>query len=52
MRFHVDLVNNIIQGHQDITPRIADALAKAIGTSAIFWMNLQKEFDLAKLRKL
>lgn len=36
----------IINGKAGISPQMALKLAKAFGTSAIFWMNLQANYDL------
>lgn len=36
---------SIIEGDQDITQDIADRLAKYLGTSSEFWMNLQAEYN-------
>ena len=39
-------MNEIINGHRPVTPSIALRLAKHIGMSATFWMNLQLGWDL------
>jgi HTH-type transcriptional regulator/antitoxin HigA len=39
------IVRAIINGKMNITRGIADKLSKALGTSAEFWMNLQRAWD-------
>lgn len=39
-------INEIINGRRGITPSTALRLAKFLGTSAGFWMNLQLRWDL------
>lgn len=39
-------VNEFIKGKRGVTADAALDLAKALGTSAKFWMNLQATFDL------
>lgn len=36
----------IVQQQQPLTPSLAVRLAKYLGTSADFWMNLQQRWDL------
>jgi len=43
------LVNEIISARRSITPETATALAKALGTSAEVWMNLESVWRLSKL---
>ena len=38
-------------GRCDITPRIAILLARVLGTTEMYWMNLQASVDLAKAHK-
>jgi len=45
----VRLVNEIVNGKRAITPETATGLAKAFGTSAQFWMNLESSWQLSKL---
>jgi addiction module HigA family antidote len=52
-------LNEIVNGRRGITPSTALRLAKALGTSAQFWLNGQLAFDLynashdeAELRQL
>ena len=40
-------VNEIVRGKRSITADTALRLAKVLGTSARFWMNLQSTHDLA-----
>ncbi|MBG6213074.1 MAG: HigA family addiction module antidote protein [Cryobacterium sp.] len=39
-------INEIVHGKRAISPDTALRLAKALGTSDRFWMNLQTRFDL------
>lgn len=41
-------VNEIINGHKQITPETALELAAAFGTSAELWMNLEVRYRLWK----
>lgn len=43
-------VTAIIKGQRAITPDTALRLARYFGTSAEFWLGLQKEYDLRKAR--
>jgi len=48
-------LNELIKGKRDMTADSALDLAKALGTSAKLWMNLQATYDLdqaAKRRKI
>lgn len=38
-------LNGIVDGRREITHSIADGLAKALGTTSSFWMNLQEICD-------
>ncbi len=40
-------ITDILNGKRGITPETALRLARAFGTSADFWMNLQTHYDLA-----
>lgn len=42
----IQRINTIISGKRGITPETAILLAKCLGTSAQFWMNLQTAYDL------
>ena len=44
-------VNEFIKGKQGVTADAALDLAKALGTSAKLWMNLQATFDLDQATK-
>lgn len=44
-------VTAIIKGQRAITPDTALRLARYFGTSAEFWLGLQKEYDLRKARE-
>jgi len=39
-------VNELVNGRRGVTPSTALRLAKYLGTSADFWMNLQQRWDL------
>jgi addiction module HigA family antidote len=39
-------INEIVHGKRAITPDTALRLARALGTSDRFWMNLQSHYDL------
>jgi addiction module antidote protein HigA len=43
------LINRIIAGKAGITAQTAQQLAAAFGTSAALWMNLQSQYDRAKI---
>ena len=43
-------VNEIINGRRAVTPETALLLAAALGTSAEFWLNLQRAVDLYQSR--
>ncbi len=43
-------VTAIIRGRRAITPDTALRLSRYFGTSAEFWVGLQQEFDLRKIR--
>lgn len=36
----------IINGHAPITPEVAVKISRALGTSAEFWLNLQRAIDV------
>ena len=44
-------LNELIRGKRGVTADAALDLAKALGTSAKFWMNLQATYDLDQARK-
>jgi addiction module HigA family antidote len=41
------VINLICNGRRGISPEMAKKLGAALGTSAEFWMNLQRSFDLS-----
>jgi addiction module HigA family antidote len=46
MRVPPNRINEIVQGKRAITAETALRLARAIGTSPDFWLNLQMQYDL------
>jgi antitoxin HigA-1 len=44
-------LNELIKGKRGITPEAELDLAKALGTSAKLWMNLQATYDLDQAMK-
>ncbi|MDC9719824.1 MAG: HigA family addiction module antitoxin [Gammaproteobacteria bacterium] len=44
-------VNEIINGNRSITADTAVRLGRYFGTSALFWMNLQTQYDVAEAEK-
>ena len=44
-------LNELIRGKRGITAESALDLAKVLGTTAKFWMNIQASWDLAQARK-
>src|SRR5687767_4568896 len=43
------LVSEIITGKRAITPETAHGLSHALGTSAELWMNLESQYQLARI---
>ena len=43
-------VNEIIRGKRGVTPETAWLLSQALGTTPELWINLQRNYDLAKNR--
>ncbi len=41
----------IINGHTGISPEMAIRLSKAFNTTPDLWMNMQKEYDLWKIKQ-
>ena len=39
------IIRDVVAGSQDITSEIAEALDRAFGLKAQFWLNLQKRYD-------
>jgi len=46
LRVPIQRVNGIVSGRRAVTPGTAILLARALGTSPEFWMNLQTAHDL------
>ncbi|MFC5695910.1 HigA family addiction module antitoxin [Pseudomonas sp. GCM10022186] len=46
MGVHCQLVNELCDNHRAITVDIALMLSRVFGTSAEFWLNLQRRIDL------
>ncbi len=46
---HPKAVNEIVVGKRSITPRTAQELSLALGTSAKYWLNLENEYQLSQL---
>lgn len=44
-------INEIVNEKRTVTAEMALKLAKALGTDAEFWLNLQQGFDLARARE-
>lgn len=44
-------VNDLVNGRRGITPSTALRLARYLGTSADFWMNLQSRWDLYRAQR-
>ena len=51
MRVPIQRVNTLINGKRDMTAETAILLARALKTSAEFWMNLQVAVDLYRAGK-
>lgn len=43
------LVNDVVLGKRAVTPETATDFAEALGTSALFWLNLESAWQLSKL---
>ncbi len=39
-------ISAIVNGHKNVTPEMALRLSQAFDTTADFWLNLQKNYDL------
>jgi len=44
-------INEIVRGRRGVTPSTALRLARYLGTSASFWMNLQLRWDLYRVQR-
>jgi antitoxin HigA-1 len=40
-----ELINNLVEGKQDITVELAAKLSQYFGTSSELWLNLQKSYE-------
>jgi HTH-type transcriptional regulator/antitoxin HigA len=47
----IQVINAICTAKKSITADTALGLEKALGISAVFWLNLEMQFQLAKARK-
>ena len=51
---HLDIpiqrINELVRGKRGVTPDTAWLLSKALGTTPMFWMNLQVNYDLSSIR--
>lgn len=45
----IQRVNELVRGKRGITPDTAWLLAKALGTTPEFWMNLQVAYELSSI---
>ena len=43
-------INEIVRGKRGVTPETAWLFSQALGTTPEFWINLQRNHDLAKSR--
>lgn len=46
----VQRINEIVRGKRGVTPETAWLLAEALNTTPEFWVNLQRNYDLATRR--
>jgi len=46
LRVHATRISDIVRERRAITPDTALRLARCLGTTAQFWLNLQNSFDL------
>jgi addiction module HigA family antidote len=44
-------LHEIVAGNRSVSPDTAIRFARAFGTSAEFWLNLQAHYDLAEVKK-
>ena len=51
LRVPADHLGEIIQGRRAVSAETALRLGRFLGTGAVFWLNLQSAYDLAKARK-
>ena len=45
----IQRINELVRGKRGVTPETAWLLAKALGTTPEFWMNLQMQHDLSSV---
>lgn len=43
-------INEVIKGKRGISPQLAIELERVLGTTAIMWLRMQAEYDLAEAR--
>ena len=46
----VQRINEIVRGKRGVTPETAWLFSEAFGTTPEFWLNLQANYDLVRLR--
>jgi antitoxin HigA-1 len=51
LRVPADHLGQIINGKRAVSAETALRLGRYLGTGAVFWLNLQSAFDLAKARE-
>jgi antitoxin HigA-1 len=51
LRVPADRLTEIIAGKRSVSPDTALRLARALGPGAVFWLNLQSQYDLAMAEK-
>jgi antitoxin HigA-1 len=44
-------LSNVMNGHQGISPAMAIRLSECFGTTAKFWLNVQRSYDLFEAEK-
>lgn len=50
IRMTAELLHDVVHGARDIDANLAWRLARALGTSPEYWMNLQVAYDLDKTK--
>ena len=45
----IQRINELVRGKRGVTPETAWLLAKSLGTTPEFWMNLQVQYDLTSI---
>ena len=51
LRVPENRISEVIRGRRNITADTALRLGKWFGNSAVFWMNLQKSYELRKVQR-